>query len=99
MSLKPICVPCHRFFRMKKAGVYFTEGMPMNGSSRVAPGTSEADKWKPYKVWSGDRWECEGCGATIISGTGLSPVAIQHEDKFEETRCSLGADRFMVNDC
>lgn len=100
--MKPVCVPCQRFFRMKKSGFYFTEGMPVGttrGTTRALPGTAEPERWKPYKVWSGDRWECEGCGASILSGFGASPVAVQHESGFRETIERLGASQFQVNDC
>ena len=95
---KPICVPCQRFFRMKKAGFYFTEGYPV-GPGRAEPGTSEPDKWKPYKIWSGDLWECQGCGAQIVSGFGLEPLSIHHEERFEMISRKIGADQFQVNDC
>lgn len=95
--LKPVCVPCQRFFRMKKGGFYFTEGMPIG--SDVAPGTAEPEKWVPYKVWAGDLWKCQGCGAEILSGFGHNPIATQHEDKFGDLRMMLGADRYQVNDC
>jgi hypothetical protein len=98
VSLKPICIPCQRFFRVKKSGFYFTEGMPI-GDGRAAPGTTEPEKWKPYKIWSGDRWECEGCGAQIVSGVGLSPISVQHKTDFNDYMKSLGADQFQVNDC
>ncbi len=94
---KPVCVPCQRFFRMKKSGYYFTEGMPTEAG--VPPGKEAADKWKPYKTWAGDLWECQGCGAQILSGFGLKPCGIHHEKDFEADRKKLGADQFQVNDC
>ena len=45
-TMKPICVPCQRFFRMKRSGYYFTEGMP-NGQTRPAAGKAHAHEWKP----------------------------------------------------
>lgn len=95
---KPVCVPCQRFFRMKKGGYYFIEGMPC-GPGRAAPGTVEPERWQPYKLWASDLWECQGCGAQILSGFGLVPIAVQHEDDFERLRTELGADRLQVNDC
>ena len=95
--MKPICVPCRRFFRMKKAGFYFLEGMPsVNGA---LPGNSEPDKWKPYKVWAADRWECQGCGAAILSGFGRGEIAEHYQPDFAEHVKRLGADQFQVNDC
>jgi len=95
--MKPVCVKCHRFFRCIKSGFYFTEGKPI--ANDVRPGIDEADKWEPYKIWSGDKFECEGCGAVIVSGFGMSPIAIQHQEKFATMRFALGADKFQVNDC
>lgn len=94
---KPICIPCQRFFRVRTTGFYFTEGMPIGND--VPPGTAAPDQWKPYKIWGGDRWGCDGCGAEIISGFGKQPVAVQHEDRFSDLRRGLNADQFQVNDC
>lgn len=95
MSLKPVCIPCQRFFRMVKSGFYFIEGMPYDGAR---PGTVDADKWKPYKLWSGDKWRCEGCGAEIISGTGRGPISEHYKPDFQEMRTDLNAE-YQVNDC
>lgn len=95
--MRPVCVPCQRFFRCIKTGFYFTEGMPK--VSNAAPGTSEPEKWQPYKLWSGDKFECEGCGAVILSGFGQLPIRIQHQPDFVGVAQSLGADKFQVNDC
>jgi len=83
---------------MRKSGFYFTEGMPV-GPGRAQSGNAEPERWKPYKLWSGDVWVCEGCGVTILSGFGQSAIRLQHEEDFEEVRKSLGADQFQVNDC
>lgn len=96
--MKPICVPCQRFYRCVKTGFYFTEGMPV-GPDRAQPGLAEPEKWKPYKLWSGDRWRCEGCGSEIVSGVAGSPIAVQHETDFKKTARLLGADEYQVNDC
>lgn len=100
--MKPVCIPCQRFFRMKKSGVLFVEGMPAAGTSRPKSGTTEPEKWQPYKLWSGDRWECEGCGATIMSGFGLHPVAERHHEDFPDqlARVKLHQGSMLqVNDC
>ena len=96
--MKPICFPCHRFYRPKKNGVYFIEGMPV-GPDRATPGLSEPEKWKPYKVWQGDRWKCHGCGAEIIVGVAQRPIAEHYQDNFAEIAEQLGADKYRVNDC
>lgn len=95
---KPVCFPCQRFFRMKKMGFYFIEGMPVGGVFPT-PGKDHPEDWKPYKVWVGDKWECEGCGAAILTGFGANPIALQHEEDFKAIVESLGADKYQVNDC
>jgi hypothetical protein len=94
---KPICVPCQRFFRMKRQGYYFIEGMPKGEAA--LPGTQEPWRWQPYKLWAGDLYECKGCGAQIISGFGLQPIDYQHTDTFKDNVRRLGADQLQVNDC
>jgi hypothetical protein len=96
--MKPICVPCQRFFRCKQNGFYFIEAMPVNGT-RPLPGTSEPEHWIPYKVWAGDRWECEGCGAVIVSGVGNGPIAEHYQPNFAENIEHFGAQQLQVNDC
>lgn len=97
--LKPICVPCQRFFRMKTQGYMFLEGMPKSSEGRPLPGTQEPEKWTPYKLWAGDLWECEGCGAQIVSGTGQSRVAEHYEADFMRLVNVYKADQLQVNDC
>lgn len=97
--LKPICVPCKRFFRMKTQGFMFLEGMPKSGMDRPLAGTQELEKWTPYKLWAGDLWECEGCGAQIVSGTGQNRVAEHYETDFARQVDLYGAAQLQVNDC
>jgi len=94
--MKPICVSCRRFFRAKKIGYYFIEGMPKGNDA--PPGNAEPEKWSPYKLWVGDLWECEGCFDQIVVGTGLHPIAEHYQAGFAERIKTLGAD-FQVNDC
>ncbi len=89
-------MPCQRFFRCKKNDFRFIEAMPVDGA---VPGNAYPDHWSPYKIWSGDKWECEGCGAAIVVGCGSMPLAIQHEPEFEDKIRRYGADQFQVNDC
>lgn len=97
--LKPICVPCHRFFRQIKSGFYFIEGMPRGApGGSPKPGLAEADRWKPYKLWSGDKWKCEGCGAEIISGVGHTPISEHYMPEFGKEQERLNA-QYQVNDC
>jgi len=95
--MKPICVPCQRFFKIKKTGFYFIEGMPRDNDT--LPGTKEPENWKPYKVWVGDLWECQDCGSKVVVGCGGGPLAEHYETDFlEQVRC-LNADQLQVNDC
>lgn len=95
--LKPICVKCHRFYRPKKTGFYFTEGRPAGDGAE--PGLGQADQWRPYKLWSGDLYECQGCGSAVVVGSGQQPIAVDHEEDFQRAISSFGAEQFQVNDC
>lgn len=97
--MKPICVPCQRFFRPKKNGYFFVEGMPIGGTHRPPPGKEAADLWKPYKLWVGDLWECLGCGANIVVGVGGGPLAEHFEFDFAAKVEKSGAGQLQVNDC
>ncbi len=94
--MRPICVPCQRFFRCKKNDFTFTEGMPVDGA---VPGNAYPDHWTPYKVWTSDRYECEGCGAVILTVFSLKPLAEHYQPDFEQKVKLYGADQFQVNDC
>jgi len=94
--MKPVCIPCKRFFKVIKSGYTFIEGMPTEHPA--LPGKAEPEKWIPYKLWSGDLWECQGCGTQIISGVGLCPISVQHSKDFKGFVEKYGA-KFQVNDC
>ena len=85
--LKPICVPCRKFYRPERNGVYFTEGMP------------SGDTWTPYKVWVGDLFKCPECGHELLTGFGCRPIAEHYQDGFTDTRDRLGAAAITINDC
>lgn len=93
---KPVCVKCQRFFTCVHTGFYFIEGMPEPGAEK---GTATPELWKPYKIWSSDKWACSGCGAEILSGFGHAPVLVHHEPNFEHVVEQLNATQFQVNDC
>lgn len=88
--MKPICVPCRRFFRVKKNGQWFTE---------PAPGNADPHAWVPYKVWVGDKWECPDCGTEIVVGVGSGPVAEHYQEDFEQVRERYTAGELNINDC
>ncbi len=96
--MKPICVPCQRFYRAKKNGFFFVEGMPVPGVKQAIPGTSTPEQWAPYKLWVGDLWECQGCGHQIVSGFGRGPIAEHYMDDFADKVKAHGAE-LQVNDC
>jgi hypothetical protein len=95
--MKPICVPCHRFYRAEKTGYWFVEAMPSGGTSLPEPGQPEG--WRPYKVWQGDLWRCQGCGHQTISGVARLPYAEHYQEDFKETVAKLKADQHTVWDC
>lgn len=97
--MKPICVPCRRFYRMKQGGFYFIEAMPKPGHDRPAPGNAMPEAWTPYKVWAGDLWHCPDCGHELVSGTGHHPVAEHYQPDFDAVVVRLDAGQFQVNDC
>lgn len=94
--MKPICHPCSRFFRPAQNGFPFIEGMPVVPGT--PPGLSHNHQWTDYKLWVGDLWKCEGCGTTIIVGTGFAPVSEHYLPNFKSQKAQLGAT-FRVNDC
>lgn len=93
---KPVCVSCQRFFRPKKNDFPWIEGMPKENNA--PPGNSEPEKWKPYKLWLSDLWECNGCGMQIVVGHGREPVS----EPYKHTWAAANEHykpRLQVNDC
>lgn len=101
--LKPICVKCQRFYRAKKNGYRFIEGMPIAGNERPKPGTAEPGQWEPYKLWVGDLYECGGCGNQLVTGVAREPLAEHYMPDFAEKVALEVARRgeplVQVNDC
>jgi hypothetical protein len=95
--MKPICVPCQRFYRPSRNGIAFIEGMP-NGND-AKPGLAEPERWRPYKLWMGDEWRCPDCEAVIIVGVGQQPINEHYKDGFEDDVKSWGGDQLQINDC
>lgn len=94
--MKPICVKCRRFYRPKRNGLYFLEGLPLADGAR--PGNADPASWGPYKLWCGDLWECPDCGHELISGVGQQPLAEHFHDGFAEKVREYAAT-IQVNDC
>jgi hypothetical protein len=95
--MKPICIPCERFYRPLKNGVFFTEGMPIGNDAK--PGLAEPERWRPYKLWCGDKWRCPDCGHELISGVGHSPVSEHYLDDFTEVSQRCNGDKLLIKDC
>jgi hypothetical protein len=98
MAMKPICVPCQRFFRVVRNGFAFIEAMPI-GPGHPLPGVHQPEGWQPYKLWQGDRYECEGCHAVIVVGVGWQPLAEHYQPDFAERVRAFNGDQLQVNDC
>lgn len=98
-SLKPICVKCHRFYRPKKNGFCFIEGMPsFEHEGFIEPGIENDAQWVDYKLWRGDLWECKGCGHLLIEGVAAQPMSEHYKPEFREFVEATNAT-FRVNDC
>lgn len=111
--MKPVCVPCGLFFRMKKQGFYFEEGMPGPGAADRLVVKRDDDPpfdgttrvlpgplhgWQSYKLWVGDLWECRGCGAQILAGFGQGPLSEHYKPDYQATRERLGVT-LRIDDC
>jgi hypothetical protein len=94
--MKPICVPCERFYRPAKNGLYFLEGMPREGNP--PPGKQFDLLWANYKLWQGDKWKCPGCGHEIVVGVGREPIAEHYQPGFRH-QVETYKPAFRVNDC
>ena len=71
----------------------------MPKANTALPGTQTPEQWTPYKVWVGDLWECQGCGARIVSGFGREPLVEHYQDGFADTIARTNATQLQVNDC
>ena len=95
--MKPICVPCQRFYRVLRNGYQFIESMPIENGAR--PGTAEPEKWRPYKLWIGDLWRCEGCGHETVAGVAPSPHGEHYQADFAAKVARGNAEQLRINDC
>ncbi len=69
--------------------------MPVDGA---VAGNAYPDHWTPYKLWFGDLWRCEGCGAEIVVGVAGRPMAEHYQPGFSELIDRYGPE-LQVNDC
>lgn len=89
---KPACVPCNRFMRPFKNGVYVLENMPIKADA--PPGNRAPEAWAPYKLWMADQWHCPDCGAQILTGWGERPIAEHYQKGFAVALAAI-----KINDC
>lgn len=94
--MKPVCVKCQRFYHIERNGTPFVEAYP--DANSAPSGTAAPERWKPYKLWLGDLYVCEGCGSEIIVGTGQQHIAEHYQSDFAAKVASHGAT-IQVNDC
>jgi hypothetical protein len=72
--MRPVCVPCKREYRIEKNEVA-VEQLANDG---------------PYKLWSGDLWQCPSCEHQLVVGFGRGPIADRHEvDRYESYRSEV----------
>lgn len=90
----PVCAKCKIFFHPKKNGIYFEEGMPVVHSTDSV----EETIWESYKLWSGDLYECRGCGAEIVVGFGAQPIEINNHEGYKERVASFESEFMVIDD-
>ena len=67
------------------------------GGQSAPPGIAAPHLWKPYKLWLGDLWECNGCGHQIVVGA-LNPVSEHYMPDFDDQVQAM-KPKLIVNDC
>lgn len=98
--MKPICVPCRRFYSCEKNETQWEEGKPNSseGDMGLRPkpeNFSDPDDyrawlaqweshWGPYKLWTSDKWKCGGCGHQILIGVPSHPWAEHFEHDYAQ---------------
>ena len=61
------CVKCQRPMRCRKTG---------RGVVATVDGA-------PYQVWHADEWACAACGALVLTGFGVGPLATRGDPAFD----------------
>lgn len=95
--MKPVCVKCQRFYKIKKSGITVQEMMPRTGGPTPA-GTQAPEKWKSYKLWRGDLYACTGCGHEIVTGFGNMPFAEHYQEQYADD-LAAHPPYVNINDC
>ena len=65
---------CGRFMRVRQNSVTVEELFPDGG---------------PYKLWDADLYACEDCGAEVITGFGIYPIAEHWGPSYADERGRL----------
>lgn len=63
--MRPFCGNCAAFMTCEKTGAL------------VCTMDSQLE---PYELWSGDRFTCKHCAASVVVGFGAAPVAAAYEE-------------------
>lgn len=93
---KPVCLGCRCFYRPKKNGFAWIEGMPDSGG---APrGVAGNGQWSPYKLWVSDLWACPECGHEIVVGHCQREISEHYLPGFAEAVAQYKAE-VQINDC
>jgi hypothetical protein len=73
------CPVCEIWMKNHKSGAIVEEAMTKGGA--------------PYKLWSGDMYECPQCLGTVIVNFGAHPIAEHFQPDYHEQR-----EKFRTND-
>ena len=57
-----------------------------------------ASGWGPYKLWNGDLYECEGCGAQIVVGIAHQPLSEHYQPDYAAT-VAIHRPLCRIDDC
>jgi hypothetical protein len=83
------CPKCAKFYRVKKIGVAFEEGMPGPGG----------EGWRSYKLWMADLVECPECGAqALITAPGAHSIDEHYRPTYANSVARF-APIVRIDDC
>jgi hypothetical protein len=72
--MRPVCVPCK------------AEYWCIKNEATV----EQTAGGRPYKLWSGDLWQCPGCDHKLVIGFASRPLAESHQtDLYESYRSEV----------
>ena len=74
--MRPICATCRLFYKPRLNGYIFCEMVPETFKGKTT--------YKPYRIWSGDLWECTRCKNQLISGFGKEPISEHFDEDFQD---------------